>query len=540
MEDNSNFSKRSAAKGIAILSIAMLLVKLMSLLYVPFLRAILKEEGMGVYYSCYQIFQYFYIIANAGLPVAISKIVSEYVSLGNYRDAVRTFKMARAIAFLIGIVLSAVLLIFASPLAKSMNSEQSTYALMVLSPTIFITTILCAYKGYYQGLGNMTPTAVSQVAEQVFNIVFSLGFAYVLIKFGNALGAAGGTVGTTLGALVALLYFLRYYKVNSKKSKKATSKNIKRSSNKEIFKKILFYAIPITIGMAIQQAGTLVDLKIVKERLLAASFSKTDIEILWGILSQYTVLINVPLALVSSISISVVPMISSQNATKSRGVLKDSIDTTMKVTYLITVPAAVGMAVFSLPILQLLKLDSDIAKLLMYGSYIIVLMAIVYLQTSILQGIGKVNAVTFFSVVGLVGKIIANYVFVAMPKLNILGAIIGSGISFLIMLVLNQILINRELKIRVKVITPVIRPIIASFVMAVISFAIYKGIIFTLFFIPYGYIKNAIAILIAMVIAMVVYGVSIILIGGVKKEDLQILPAKLIRMIPKRLLVNIK
>ncbi|HAG42229.1 MAG TPA: sporulation protein SpoVB, partial [Clostridium sp.] len=104
MGNSSKLNTQSAAKGVAILSMAMLFVKLMSLLYVPALRAILKPEGIGVYYSCYQIFQYFYIIGNAGLPVAISKIVSEFIALGNYKDAVKTFKMARAMAFMLGLV----------------------------------------------------------------------------------------------------------------------------------------------------------------------------------------------------------------------------------------------------------------------------------------------------------------------------------------------------------------------------------------------------------------------------------------------------
>ncbi len=181
MGNSSKLNTQSAAKGVAILSMAMLFVKLMSLLYVPALRAILKPEGIGVYYSCYQIFQYFYIIGNAGLPVAISKIVSEFIALGNYKDAVKTFKMARAMAFMLGLVLTLLLFLFAEPLAKSMNSEQSAYALMALSPTILITTILCAYKGYFQGRGNMTPTAISQVIEQIFNIGFSLIFAYLFI-----------------------------------------------------------------------------------------------------------------------------------------------------------------------------------------------------------------------------------------------------------------------------------------------------------------------------------------------------------------------
>jgi stage V sporulation protein B len=542
MGNSSKLNTQSAAKGVAILSMAMLFVKLMSLLYVPALRAILKPEGIGVYYSCYQIFQYFYIIGNAGLPVAISKIVSEFIALGNYKDAVKTFKMARAMAFMLGIVLTLLLFLFAEPLAKSMNSEQSTYALMALSPTILITTILCAYKGYFQGRGNMTPTAISQVIEQVFNTAFSLIFAYLLIGYGNEYGAAGGTVGTTLGALVAAIYFFRFYEKNKANNIPLgySHKGIERASNEEIAKKILFYAIPITIGIAIQQAGTLVDLKLVKGRLDIAGFDKSNIEILWGVLSQYTVLINVPLALVSSLSISIVPIISAHSATKDKKSLRNSVNTSVKATYLITVPSAVGLSVFSLQILQLLKLDLSISKLLFYGSYVIILMAIVYLQTSILQGLGKVKAVTIFSVIGLIGKIIANYVFVAIPEINILGAIIGNAISFLIMLILNQVLINQSLKIKVSIVRPIIKPFIASAAMATVGLIWYNLVYKVFLMLSKGYVANALSIATTIFIAAVVYFVSLVYIGGIRKRDIQVLPRKLVRFIPKKLLLKIR
>lgn len=542
MENSSKLNAQSAAKGVAILSIAMLFVKLMSLLYVPALRAILKPEGIGVYYSCYQIFQYFYIIGNSGLPVAISKIVSEFIALGNYKDAVKTFKMARAMAFIVGLLLTLMLFIFAGPLAKSMNSEQSTYALMALSPTILITTILCAYKGYFQGRGNMTPTAISQIIEQVFNTAFSLIFAYLLIGYGNEYGAAGGTVGTTLGALVAAIYFFRFYKKNKANNIPLgySHKGIERASNEEIARKILFYAIPITIGIAIQQAGTLVDLKLVKSRLDIAGFDKSNIEILWGILSQYTVLINVPLALVSSLSISIVPIISAHSATKDRKSLRNSVNTSVKASYLITVPSAVGLSVFSLQILQLLKLDLNISNLLFYGSYVIILMAIVYLQTSILQGLGKVKAVTVFSVIGLLGKIIANYVFVAVPQINILGAIIGNAISFLIMLILNQILINKSLKIKVSIIRPIVKPFIASGVMAIVGLLWYNLVYKVFLMLSRGYIANALSIITTIFVAVIVYFISLIYIGGIRKRDLQMIPKKILRFIPEKLLLKIR
>jgi len=214
MSEQTNLNKQSTTKGFAILSAASFMVKLLSLLYVPFLRKILGEQGIGVYYSAYSIFVYIYILTNSGIPVAISKMVSELIAIGNYKDAVRTFKIARFLLLILGMIMSLLMLIFAVPLANRTESATARLAIMALSPTILITSVLSAYRGYFQGRGNMTPTAVSQVLEQIANTIFSLIFAAYFIKYGVAEGAAGGTIGTSVGALVAVIYMIYVYEKN--------------------------------------------------------------------------------------------------------------------------------------------------------------------------------------------------------------------------------------------------------------------------------------------------------------------------------------
>ena len=167
-------------------------------------------------------------------------------------------------------------------------------------------------------------------------------------------------------------------------------------------------------------------------------------------------------------------------------------------------------------------------------------MAIVYLQTSILQGLGKVKAVTVFSVIGLLGKIIANYVFVAVPQINILGAIIGNAISFLIMLILNQILINKSLKIKVSIIRPIVKPFIASGVMAIVGLLWYNLVYKVFLMLSRGYIANALSIITTIFVAVIVYFISLIYIGGIRKRDLQMIPKKILRFIPEKLLLKIR
>lgn len=542
MEEGSKLTQQSAAKGFAVLTASMLLVKVLSLLYVPVLRGILGKQGLGVYYSAYSIFSFIYVLANAGIPVAISKMVAELDALGNYKDALKTFKIARSLLVGFGLTISIFMFIFAGPLSRSLESSESTLAIQALCPTIFITAILCSYKGYFQGKSNMTPTAISQVVEQVFNIVFSLLFAYILISFGDSYGAAGGTVGTTLGALGAALYLIYAYNKNKRFSipKGGNNPEVKRLSNEEIIKRVLSYAVPITIGVALQNSGMIVDLKIVKSRLLIAGFGSNIVEELWGVLSQYNTLVSVPMAIIGSLSISILTIISRHNAIKDKKALKSSVSSTYRVTYIIAAPCAFGLAALSTQILTLIGYDIQAAPLFTYGPLVIILTGISLVQTSILQGLGKVKMVTVYSLMGLLGKIIVNYIFVAIPSINILGAVIGNGVGFLIMVILSQRLINNTLKLRIKLIKPSIKPIFASLTMWIATVLAYKAIniVFSIFI--SGYILNALCTMIAIIIAVLVYIIVLFSIGGIRRKDLDSLPRKIVRFVPTKLLNKVK
>jgi len=452
MSEQANSKTQSTTKGFAILTAAGFMVKFLSLLYVPFLGKILGENGIGVYASAYNIFTYVYILTNAGIPVAISKMVSELIALGNYKDAVRTFKVARFLLLILGLVMSILMLIFVTPIANATESSTAKLAIMALAPTILLTSVLSAYRGYFQGRGNMTPTAVSQVLEQIANTIFSLVFAACFIKYGVAQGAAGGTIGTSVGALVAVIYMIRFYEKNKvfRVPKGYNQLNIKRFTTKKIIKKLLGVAIPMTICLGIQQSGLFIDLWLVKSRMISFGMTKVQADILWGVLFKYTTLINVPIAIISSLAITILPSISSLMALKDKKAVRNKINYAFRLCFLVAVPCAVGLAVLANPVVYLIQYGSGVGRLLIYGSVVIILMAVVSIQTSILQGIGKVYLVTVYAFFGIIGKIITNYIFVAIPSINILGAIMGNAVSFAILLILNYFTINKVLKIKIK------------------------------------------------------------------------------------------
>ena len=251
--------KQSIAKGFMLLTAASMFVKVLSVLYIPFLRGILGDEGYGIYGAAYQAYTFIYVIANSGIPVAISKSISELTYMGNYKDALRTFKIARSYLIVIGAVLATGMFVLAGPISKVLHFEKSYLAILALSPTIFITAVASAYRGYFQGRGNMTYTAISQVLEQITNVAFTLIFALLLMKYGVEAACAGGTVGTSLGALTAMIFMtaMFYKNRNSIIPKDKVRKDVKRYTYKELAKRIIHYSVPITISVGATYAGNL-------------------------------------------------------------------------------------------------------------------------------------------------------------------------------------------------------------------------------------------------------------------------------------------
>lgn len=541
MKKSLELNRQSTTKGFAILSIAGLLVKILSILYVPFLRKILGDEGVGIYGAAYNVFVFMYIITNSGIPVAISKLVSELIAVENYQDAVKSFKMSRSLLSVVGLIMSLLMFILAEPLANSMNFPRAALAIKALSPTLVFTALLSSYRGYFQGRGNMTPTGVSQVVEQIFNIIFSLGFAYFLLKsFGLEEGVAGATVGTSVGAFAAVIILKVFYQ-KYRKFKVPSGYNplkVKRYSNEKLFKKILNYSIPMTVCIGLQNLGLLIDPKIVKARLMDIGYTQSLADVSYGWLYQYNTLIFVPITIIMALAAAILPSISGSAAVNDNESLEGKVNYSFRLCFMISIPAAAGLMSLSIPIFRLLGYNIDAAALMKYGAFILIFMAIVQIQTSILQGVGKLYSVTVYAVIGLIAKIIVNYIAIGKPNINIFGALIGNAICFFIPLILNYLTINKVLKVRISLIKHAIKPLIASFVMGIVAYLLQFNLDFTLSLINMGYFSNAIATIVSIAAAVFTYLYVLILTGGITRRDFDILPSKLLKFIPGFMIVD--
>lgn len=536
--------QQSTTKGFAILSAASMISKVLSFLYVPFLIYIISDEGFGIYSATYQIYVFIYVLTNSGIPVAISKLLSELFATKNYKDAVKSFKLARFMLLILGLFMSILLVVLAGPLTEITTNTRSKLAVMAVAPTLFFTSILSAYRGYFQGRGNMTPTAISQVIEQVINTIFTLVFAALFLKYGLEAAAAGGTIGTSLGAFVAAIYLIAAYEKNKtiRVSKEDLEANVERYSTKQLIRKIIYYGLPITLCVGFQNAGNLIDVGNIKSRLLVAGFSLADGDVLFGVLTKYRILLSVPIALISALSVAVLPAISSLHALKDKKKVEDKINYAFRLALLVAVPSAIGLAVLSRPVfITIFGIKyADGWRLMLFGSLVIIFQSTVQIQIAILQGIGKLYLSTIYMILGIFSKILLNYYLVAMPRINILGAVFSNMLCFFIPLMLNYRLLNKSLKVKISLFKHFIKPFVSSSIMGVLVFITHRYLERVFELINPGRLATSIATLIAVAIGMYIYIYILIIIGGITKEDLKDMPSKILRFIPKNIKKRIK
>jgi len=466
------------SKGFAILTLGSIIVKIISLLYIIPITRIIGKEGYGVYSAVYII----YVVTNSGISVATAKILSELIAKGRYKDTTRSFKLIFLFMAVIGSGMSLLMYCFAVQLSQIVKFPKAYIAIKALSPAILFTSILSVYRGYFQATSNMIPTSVSQIIEQLINVASSLVFACVLIKYGIEAGCAGATIGTSLGAFGAIIYLIIVYrknKISTKSAEKLKPIHIKFST-KNLSNKIIKYAIPITICLGMQNAGSLIDMVNVKDRLIFGGFSEGIASSLFGIIGQFNTLINIPITIITALSMALLPSISASNILGKRNEVRRKIIFSFRICLLIAIPSAVGFSILGKPIyIMLFPTIPEGYKFMVLGSIIVVLWSIVLIQTTILQGMGSLYKDTSYILVGIILKVVINYNVVSIHNINIYGALLGNITYFIIPLLLNQLLLVKTLKIKLSLFKISFKPLISSLSMAIIvypsQYVMFKG-----------------------------------------------------------------
>ncbi len=520
----------------AILAAASVLTKIIGVIYRIPLTNILGDEGNGFYGYAYQVYAIALMLSSFSLPTAVSKLVSARLAVRQRRNAFRVFLCSLVFAVCVGLIISLAIFFGAGAISTyAMRSPLSVYALRVLAPGLLIVAVMAVIRGYFQGMGTMIPTAISQILEQIINAVVSIVGASILIGVGTragesagqellgpAYGAAGSTLGTVMGALAGLLFLLfalwLYKGVIRRQLRKDRSRH--EEGYPTILKALVFTAVPVIFSTAVYNINQIVDLTIFNHIMGSQGYVEQEYMALQGIYTgKYDTLINVPMAIANALGASVVPSLTAVVANGTRRQVHAKINQTLRLTMVIAIPSCVGYFTLASPVMVLLYNDSSAtpANLLMMGSIVVVLYGMSSVSNSILHGLNRMASPAKNAAISLAVHLVAFCIMMAVFRMNVYALVGGNIVFSLCMCILNQIKIRKVSGYRIDLIRTFVKPFIASAVMGVVTYAVHLVLDLA---IGGRYIPTVLSILAAVII----YVVAVLKIGTLSENDIKDLP----------------
>lgn len=517
----------------SILAIAGVLVRLLGLFKRIPLAYIIGDTGNGYYATAFDIYQIFYTISAYGIPVALSKLVSAKVSKGEYKNADKIFKCALKFSIVMGLLSSFIIFFFSNQLAGAFGEPMSYLALRMISPTLLIVCVLSVFRGYYQGMGTMVPTAISQVLEQIAVVGVGIGASYFLAKYGMkvgmllhneqykyAYGAAGAIGGCVAGAVLALLFMLLMYKAGSRRFKRNIYKDPTTviDSSYSIYRSVILTIIPIVISSSVTTVSGFCDHFIHNKVMDIKGFAELK-TVNWGIYSgKYMVLVSVVLALSSAMGMATVPTLSGHVKKKEFDIVTRKVKSVIRITMLVAIPAAIGLAALAPSVMFLLfSTTNEVAPtLLRIGSLGIILFSLSSITGYILQGMSHLYVPIKHALISMVIHLSLMTLLLFTTDLKIYAVALSNNVFALVMCILNVRAIMKILRCRIDFLKIFGMPLISSAVMGVLIYFINK--------ILCGNGFSRIKILFTIAIGAVVYFLIMLLTRSISKEELSRLP----------------
>lgn len=512
-----------------ILAMAGIICRIIGILYRSPLAAVIGDEGNGYYGSAYNIYTIILLISSYSIPSAISKVIAGKLALREYKNAQRIFHCA----FIYVIVVGGIASLFTYFAAGILVEENAVIVLRVFAPTIFFSGLLGVLRGYFQAHRTMVQTSISQILEQIINAVVSILAAYLLkqavidrdLTTQAVYGAMGSALGTGAGVLLALAFMWMVYGLNrqyiAKRLKKDKSKSV--LSYSEIFKIIFCLVTPFILSTFIYNFSTSLDETIYRKILkLVKGVDVTQIATWYGIYSGKAVVIsNIPIAIASAMSSAMIPSISGKYATGDIKGTRAKIHTAILTTMLIAIPAAVGIGVLAKPVVSFLfpgQTSLDLAAdLLRVLSVTVVFYSLSTLTNAVLQAIGKVNVPVINAFIALVVQTAVLVPCLWFTDLNLYCLAIAAIVYSLLMCILNGVSVKKYLNYRQNILKVFVLPAVASAIMGAAAYGVYAGL--------YALIKsNAVALICAVIVAVAVYGVLILKMGVLNRNDIIAMP----------------
>ena len=556
--------------GAAILAVGIAVVKIIGMFYKVPLYNIIGEQGVTDFTNAYNIYSVLLTASTAGLPVAMSKIVSEGLTQGRQNQVRKVFRVALFTFFCIGLAGFAVMFFFADPLAAAQGDPLAAPSIRCLAPAVFFVSLLAVFRGYAQGHSDMIPTAVSQIIEALSKLVIGLALAGLLIQstvtaeqllhyrpeldqaaltagelaealdsLRSALAASGAIVGVTIGTALAVAYVLVRQLRRSRMEPRLS--HDRPDSSRRILGDLLKVAVPITLSSSIVGLVSLVDAAMVQHQLQnALGLTLDESRSLYGCYGTAQTIYNLPSALMVSITASVIPAITACRTRRDRVGANKLVGSSLRVSALLCFPMGAGLVVLGTPIIRLLfKSNANpemTGVLLSTLGLASVFVCIVLVCNSILQAHGFVNLPVATMLVGGVVKVITNYNLVALPQVGIYGAPMGNVLCFGLVAALDLFIIARVSPGRPAYRALFLKPLIASVLMGGAAWAVYGLASRVLLGVKafqavnelgetaLSWTGNAGAVLAAILAAVVVYAVLVVVLRILTKDDLALMP----------------
>ncbi len=508
--------------GALILSIATGLVKVIGALFKIPIGRMLGEAGSAHFTVAYNIFATLFVISSAGLPVAVSKMVSEAETAGRRREARAIFSVSAMAFILIGTVGALVLFIGAPAFAGIMHDDEAVQAIRAIAPAVFFVGLICPIRGYHQGKGNMLPTAVSQVIEAMGKLVFGLVLLFATMKAGAALPsqAASAILGVTIGTAMAALYL--WFAGRPGKARLPDPKVEAVPSRKKILARLIAIALPITISSSILSLGTLIDTSQILGRLQsAAGFSPQEAHDFYGAYSWAITMFNLPPAFILTLSVSIIPAISAARVRNDKKTVNGTIKSSFRVTALLAMPCAAGFMSLAGPILSMLYSNQPsgvriAAPLLTTLSLAIPFVCLVSLTNAVLQALGLVSIPVVTMLVGVIAKIACNYFLVGNPQIHINGAPISTAVCYGLISLLNIAVILRVTGAGARMLGVFAKPLLASALMGALTRGVYLFLS--------GHMSNAVSVLGSIAAGALAYLIMALFLRALPRNDLMLIP----------------
>ena len=519
MSDNK---KQNFLQGTALLAMATAIVKVIGAIYKIPLNAIIGTQGFSYYSTAYEIYNVLLMISTAGLPVAMSRMISQANSLGHSNRIRRIYHTSRAIFLTLGIAGSLLMTVFCRQLAAFQNQPDAWAAIGALGPCVLLICLMSTFRGFFQGHSNMLPTSVSQVLEAVVKLIVGMLAALIILKTTNrvSLAAGGAILGVTVSCLVSSIYLYGKFR-GAYQAMSPSAESVE--SYGATARQLLAIAIPITIGSAGLQILTMLETKIYMGQLLGLGFTQAQADNMKGIYNMSQTIYNMPCAFITPITISVIPAITAHLTLMDYKSAKATEESAVRVMGLICMPCAFGLATLAGPVTALLGgyTGENLAlstRLMSIMGFNIVFNAIVLLTNAIMQAHGHAVVPVVNMFIAGAARLAAVYILTGNPNIGIVGTPIGAMLCFLCIAVLNLSSMRRVLENPPAIVKNLGKPFLAAAIMGVGVYGVLQLLM------KAGIASRLILCALPILVGVAIYCVAAVLLKAVTREDCLLLP----------------